>query len=454
MFEYPSPNFIMKESSNINKIYLMSDYDMIKGRCGQEVKYPKDYDIPKNSKGKYTPHQHGLYDPKIFGYPNQCKCPKKYRTVYEGTITKCKTCRCEVMSEDEYLERYTTYSLNSPYISLLKLPALCIEIKKIFGEFPNGLKPSLQSVWSLYLYTDSSPFTVQGLGKNGDKYEMDSRLFIDKNGNEVWVAIMDLPGLDPNDVPKKDNRGNDISVENMGLFGLKKLSQLYFPDGRQCNILGDLINYKLIVTSPGRQSRRGSLVPMKDGKVKLAIGSETLDYYAIMNYNLQIANYLKNDYLSITDKATYCWFMNVMVNAHFANNEILQSSKQSLARTNLDTRVKASLRALIVASLDLPMDTVGIPETFAYATLQKTIIDEIENRLKEEKPDIVLDAKELYLKKDPFAIKVFHEIVETHYDENGDEIVPAMCKLVRNPSLHKWNMTSFKIKLVNDTAIH
>lgn len=460
---------MVTKNSPINKVILYNDFDLISGKCGDNVKYARDYDIPKVKGGRYKPVFHGLYDPHIFGYKLECKCPRAYRQKYTGTKVKCKTCGCWVMSEDEYESEYTLYKLNAPYVNFLKVDALVKEVKKIFGQFPNGLdsrikgvKSGLQALWSLYLYTEDRPFELESLGKNGDKITTHSIKFFDGTGKEVHVILWDLPGIDASDIPKKDLRGHPIDVDNMGLFGLKKLSKLFFSGegnqraGDQCNILGDLTNYQLVVTSPGRASRRASIVQM-DGSEKLGIGPETENYYAIMNYNKCIANYLKNPYLSITDKATYCWYMNVMINAHFSDNELLQGSKQSLTRTIMDTRVEASLRALIVADLELPMDTVGLPETFVYATLRKHVINELQQRLTDESgmDTPIESAVEMYDNNDPIAHQVLKELVEVQYDDYGNELLPqTMCKLTRNPTLHKWNIQSLKIKLVNDTAIH
>lgn len=447
--------------------YDLSDY-MRQNRI-KEVRYHRDFKIPKNVTGRFRPYPFGLFDPHIFGYKNHCECPVRdgLRTYYPGTgpAIKCPSCDCMVMSEDDYLQRFSTYSLKAPYISFIKVRAAAKELRNIFGKLPYKFTGTLADLWSLYVYTGDTEFEIPEISSDGQITYSPTFKFFDGQ-KEVWVGLSDLPGKDANDLSNKDIFGKPVDINKAGLFGLKYLSSLYFGfDGEgfrigdKCNIIGDMINWKLIISSPGRHLRKASKVHMDSGTPKLVIGPETTNYYAIMTYNERLEYHLNSPYLSITDKATYCWFMNVMINSHIHDNELLQTSRESLTRQNLDTRVPRGGRALIVASIDLPMDTVGLPKTFVYKAMQTAVIERLSDVLREEAEEQGLeanieDAKELYKRSDPKAYEVLHELIEPQIDEDGNEYVPAMCKLVRNPSLHKYNMTSFKIKLIEGTAIH
>lgn len=433
------------------KIFILNDY-LLKKECKSKTFVTQAKDLNLSTKSS-RPWAGGLYDPYIFQVANNCFCRKDRRTYYKDRPVKCPYCGMTVVSEDEYIENYGLFESSVPFVGFLKVEALIAEVCRLFGRMPNGLPKNLTGLWSLYLLTNDTSFPI--LDENGMEIG-ESIAFYTKEGKEVFVALADLPGSGPNDIPKVDQLGHDISVENMGLFGLKKLSELYFPDGHQCNIVGDLINNYLVVTSPGRRPLHKFLDP--SGNSVITVPEETTNYYAIMTYSKELKKYMDMN-ISITDKATYCWFYNTMINAHFTSSELLQSSKQSLSRTIVDTRSTKSMRALITASIDLPMDTVGLPESLVYKTLQKEIINEIAERLavsRVETEDIE-NAKTLYMRKDPKALKVFREMVETNdsvKDSDGNPVIPAMAIIVRNPSLHKWNLCAYKIKLVNDITIH
>lgn len=469
-------NYIKLQSDQDHIEYLKKEYNVTNYRDIPKVKYAKDVMVPRDgltkSLGTFKPYPGGLYDPRIFGYAGKCNCRGMLqKTVYDGVKKTCPNCKCDVMSEDEWMERYSIYEMDVPYVNFLMVPALCKEVKNLFESF-NG--NNIRDLWSIYLYVESDYFEIPYIDKKGNKQVSKSLKFFDpKTQSDVWIALMDLPP-ETYEGGKlgKDLRNNPIDVNHMGLFGLLYLSKLFFtyndPDhnihvGDRCSKISFLVNKLLPISSPARKNRKKNVIQLAGDTPKVTIGKETISYMALMEYNNHVKKHLENKNLPIVDKATYCWYLNVMINAHFSSNELLQSSRDSLTRRNTDTRIPRGGRALIVAGTDLPMDTVGIPTNFAYDVMQKTIIDTLAQKLADDReaaeaeglelgpPEI---AEDLYKASDPRAIQILHEILEPQINEHGEEYIPAMCKIVRNPSLHKWNMTSFKIKLIGEgTAI-
>ena len=440
----------------IYNICIYNDKTLRANALPKKVKYPRLVEYQGGR--RYSPL--GLYDPAIFGYADHCDCPKVRQTTFTGTPVMCPSCHKMVYGVDIYAENYSVYELNAPYISFLKLDALATEYKKVFGSFPlEGMKGTLKDFWSLYVCMDTEKFSnIELENDDGTPNIVEPIEMVDKNGVLYYVAITDLPGKGETDVPKVDYRGKPIDVSNMGLFGLKKLSEFRFTDGMINNVMGDLINQLLMINSPATRELHtvpGSEKNNPKGFPQITVPQETCDYLAIMNYNREIAKYLEMKELSITDKATYCWFMNVLIDKHFQTSEFLAPSKYSTVRTSLDTRVMHSMRAIIVPSEGL-MDTIGVPDTFLYATFQKEIVDEIEKYLTNTKTygDEIIDAKEIYLKRTPLALEIYHKMFEPQIDDDGNEYTPAMAQLVRNPTLHKHNFLAFKIKIVQDTSVH
>jgi DNA-directed RNA polymerase beta' subunit len=95
-------------------------------------------------------------------------------------------------------------------------------------------------------------------------------------------------------------------------------------------------------------------------------------------------------------------------------------------------------RSTVVGDPQLPIDEIIIPHSLAYQMIDLQIIEGL------AKKGFLKDAKNKYRKCDEDAIAVMHEIIEH-----------SCATLVRNPSLHKFNMMSFKIRLTeDDVAIH
>lgn len=442
---------------HVHNILLTNDQYLRNHALPKRVLHPT---LVKYSSGLHESYG-GLYDPMIFGYSEHCRCPKSRQTIATTTNVRCPGCNKIVYTADNYAKNFALYDLSAPYVSFFKAPALYEQLNKIFGYSVKFKEKSsqLEQLWSLYFCIDTKPFEpIRYFGPRGEEQSSEPIVMVDSKGVKYWVAMVELPGENSDDIPKVDQIGQPIDINNMGLFGIKKISTYRFLDGTINNIMGDLVSQELIITSPA--TRMLGRVPKSENSMgfpQLSVPKETANYLGIMNYNKQVEKYLIMKQLSITDKATYCWFLNLMINAHFRSSEFLASSKQSTTRKALDTRIKASIRALIVPSLDLPMDTLGVPITYLYDMAQVEIVDAIENYLTEnsDNPNEILDATEIYKKKTPLAMEIFRNLFETRIDEEtGEEIVPAMCTLVRNPTLHVHNFLSFKIKLVDDTAFH
>lgn len=124
--------------------------------------------------------------------------------------------------------------------------------------------------------------------------------------------------------------------------------------------------------------------------------------------------------------------------------------KQGLIRNNLlGKRVDFSGRSVITTGPHLKLDEVGIPFEMAYNLFTPFIIAElIQNKVVENYTEAMyllgLKKKRKKRRKDlpEKVLKAFDTVVKRH-----------RILLNRQPTLHKFNMQSFKIKITNDRAI-
>ena len=358
----------------------------------------------------------GLYDPYIFNSPNKCVCGQTH------TIgASCPTCRVKVVDMDTYITSYALYRSPVPYVQFIKIAALANELKK-YISVPNKAQ-NIQDFWSMYLKESNEPF--EG-----------STTYFTVEGKPIHVQLLELPEIGGN-------------YKNAGLFGLLKLGSYYDINGNKLNKIADLINYNLVVTSPG--VRPLHKVPNGDGTFSISLPNATINYRAIISFSHYINQFNNKNKFSLVDFMTCCCELNAMINRHFADSELLQPSKQSLGRSIIDTRIGVSLRAGIVPCLDLPMNKVRLPWGLFYQACQNDIIKILTDKLTfeyqendSEKPEriIVQDAKKLFKRKDPRAIEVCTELANS-----------SMCTITRNPSLHKFSKYAFYIELWDEAFI-
>jgi len=365
---------------------------------------------------KYLPYPKGLYDAHIFHNVGRCGwwCGQNH-----VVGTTCPVCRVKVVDKDTYMTSYALFRSPVPYIQFIKIAALKNELAKYLKLPEKNKGKSIRDFWSLYLKVSNKEF--EG-----------STTYFDSNGKPVHVMLTELP----------ENGGN---YKYAGLFGLKYLGSLYDINGNKLNKVADLINYNLVVTSPG--VRPLHKVPNGNGTVSISLPTATINYRAIISFAHYINAFNDKNKFSLVDFMTCCCELNAMINRHFADSELLQPSKQSLGRSFIDTRVGKSLRAGIVPVLDLEMNKIRLPWGLFYEACQSDIIEILTNKLtieNKDKPEkiIVQDAKKLYKRRDPRAVEICEEVANS-----------SMCTLTRNPSLHKFSKHAFYITLWDEPFI-
>ena len=396
-----------------------------------ELKLMTDADIENGARGRVTNNRDvnlhyadddnnvsleyyrmgGLYDPRIFGMANRCACRK---TNIAGVV--CPVCGVRVLSEEDYMRSYGFYRMNYPYILDIKIPGLVNKIREYFtlkGQY-------LKDLWSI---------AVKMEPVDDFNTPMEGWTFIrDKNNRKFRCMLDELPDVeDPNET---------YALEYYGLMGLLTLSNYYTASNESLEFIRSYINYDLVVPSP--QMRPISKMRV-GGQDTLTFHKLTIDYRNIIAANEMLPDMIDVGYKRLVDKLTLCFFLNHIINTMTKDNELLMPSKKSFVRNIIDTRAKKSIRSTIVCAMDLKMNQVYIPQKFAYQALQ---MDIIQGLLRKYQYMNDYDCIMMYKQKTKEAMDMFYEIVNN-----------SMVTMVRNPSLHKFNLQAFYPLIWDEIAI-
>lgn len=402
----------------MNRIQLLTDADIenlanhgrVLNNKNLNLRYIKDVDGTEFSPAVFV--SGGLYDPRIFGSVDRCSCGK---TKIPGII--CPMCGVRVLTQTDYQKSIGYYRMYYPYILDIKVPAF---IERLQAHFSVKAK-FYKDLWSLAIH-------IIKLESN-EAMQKDKTYVKDSFGTIYEIFFTELPDT-------QDDPNIDYSMEYYGLMGILQLANFYTLAGESFEWIKAYINYNLVISSPAERMY-SSMV--RDGQLSFDFPQLNDDYTAIIEFNEMLPELIEYDYTQLVDKMTLCWFMNVMIVESTKHNQMLMPSKQSFIRNVIDTRVKKSLRANLVSSMELKINEMYVPSTLAYKALELDVIMGLVDKIKYANE---ADCVKMYKEKSPEAMQVFNEVVSR-----------SMITLCRNPTLHKFGLQAFYPKIWDEIAI-
>ena len=358
----------------------------------------------------------GLFDKTIFGSEKYCNCGNSFP---KGGY--CPTCNTHIMDESELMLRFGHIEFEYPYLNPFNAEEFISLISSVGFRLPYNGKMSInaKSFPKLLAYIYSCMFRIK------EANEYDDTTFT-SNGRKVVVDIQFAEEVD----------NIDFDSNYYGLIGLKSvLNNIESEDSEINNKLVELnsmLHYVLMV--PPAITRMYSIM-MINGKLRIQV-PEINNYYRSMIFINNNIHNLINAQSNLTDKLALLIGLNMIICGAFNNNPILQTSKQSFVRTNVKSFALRSGRATITGRADIDIDHVVLPRALVYHSIQDVVIQELSKYADVENP-----LRE-YTNCTNIANSVFMKIVEQ-----------SCALLVRNPTLHKYNLTAFKIIISDDLTI-
>ena len=315
----------------------------------------------------FTPVRGGVYDVEVFGSPyrDRCICGK-VRTV---SNEPCPECEAIVYSKIEALRRFARIELPFYYLNPMRFD--------VFQEFIDRIFPDKE-----FEFSDST----------GEFYKTGSRY-------KLTQKVYDSCQFEYDDRLKKLIVSDIITdMEKSSYEGLLKLIQEFRP--------GDVKEYKsyinrLYLVLP--TIMRPPSYTVKNGKPELGIPKLTTWYQIIMrfmcsaNKDAKSFNYdtVLSQFKTPGEKVKYTALLRAMLeNGLRQATDLLNSSKENLARDLYSIRTSNSGRCPIVPAVDLPIDEVEIPIHLAYEICRSGFIKYLMEELNFSEDQAILSTKE------------------------------------------------------------
>jgi len=238
------------------------------------------------------------------------------------------------------------------------------------------------------------------------------------------------------------------SINNGTCVGLLKVLKEFKPDEKTpekklylLNKIDDFFVNKILVSPPNFRPIlhiNGTNISDAKNELYLSLLRRKIRLDNIKKYNPHQL-ILMNEIIQI-QRAVNSLFIDGISKNGIKYKSILDNlkGKKGLFRNNLlGKRVNFSGRSIITPGPDLKIDEIGIPIKMAYELLHPFLI----NKLKHKVGNLKLAIK-LCKNKDDLAIETLYEISKNY-----------VMMANRQPSLHKFNIRSFKIKIHTDSTI-
>lgn len=329
----------------------------------------------------------GVYDVDIFGSPieDRCICGK----IRQASSEPCPNCGARVFTRSEGLRRFARIELPFYYLNDLRFDIFKELFEDIFKESTKKLD-----------------FFGDDLRRNG---------YSARGAKKLGIKVFDTCQFDYNPTKKELTISEFITDETKCSYeGLIKIIEEHFPD-RLVEFKKLINRYYLVLPA----MMRPFTLAIKDGKK--VMGSHKLSiWYSIiiklccvednrdndLNYNEVISKFSTPG-----EKVRYTALLRALLNTGKKEaTELLNTSKENLARDLYSVRTKNSARCPIVPSTELAIDELSVPTHIAYEMCREGFINHLMKELNFTKTEALKVTKDEY--NNPETLKLFKEYAE------------------------------------------
>ena len=384
------------------KLVNLTDENILKYTHGREVITIKDFNLKYGKRGtdEVRPVHGGIYDPEYFGslYNDRCNC---------GSIKLigkyCHKCNSEILPIDEKLSRFAYIKSPVLYISKYKIKSVTSLLQNVLYDSDSNKDINKE----IKLYNTSTSLYYDSLFNH---FELDAENnIIGRNtfdGSEKYVSI----------------EGLLLLMEEIEHHDYEELSS-YFN--------------KLVIVIPS-ELRKVSFFIM-DNRKTLSIPKSSSIYRAIKFYIDFVNEAIKKE----EDIKINLYHKNILrsfISIGMENiSEINNTSKDNFTRKMISQIIPNSGRAPIVPDIDIPIDTIKLPIGLAYELYKKEFI----THLMDDLLIPINEARYIYVHHEKSTLNKFKKFVT-------DKVVI----IIRNPTIHKYNILGVKVDISNDYTIH
>lgn len=375
------------------KADLLTDEDIIDYSGSNVLTEYKDVNLKYTN--WITPYKGGVYDPQIFGslFKDQCLCGR-----VKTPNKKCVRCSTEFYEGEELFNKYARVELPYYYLNFLR--------HKEFKKFLLGAFTTIEYDCGETFFSGNQKMTMKLLDTVQFEFDIDSDKLIATD--------------------KIDN------AEKCSYEGLYKI----FNEQKK-SFLSDflkLVNKTVLVTPIVLRPLTLSKI---NGETKLSIHPTSAGYQSLIYVGIH-AEKLKGTWNNQEEEAYSRAVVRKYINNVIYNlSSLLKTSKQNIARTMFSKRLNNSGRAAIVADPKLDIDEITLPTFMAFEIFK----DEFKKHLVE------------YEGRDPLLVDLQLKEVDPVLDLFKEWVVDRVAILNRAPTLHEYNLQSFKVRLNDNYTI-
>ena len=367
-----------------------------------------------------SPVPGGIFDVDCFGSPlvDRCICGK----LRQPSTEPCPNCGARVFTKEEALRRFARIELPFYYLNDLRFDIF----KNLFDEIFEDCTIKVDVV-------DNDLKRGGYSSKNSSK--------------KLGIKIFDTCQFTYNPNKKELKISEFITDESKCSYeGLMAIIEKYFPE--HLTEYRKLINHYYLVMPA---IMRPFTVAYKNGKKvsgnhKLSIwysniirlccvqdspgGSDGLNYLDVMSR-----------FKTPGERVRYTALLRAFLNTGKKTmTDLLNTSKENLARELYKVRTKNSARCPIVPSTTLAIDEIGVPRSIMYEMAREGFMKYLQDELNFTYKEALKATR--YEAENPETQKLFKEYAEQQ-----------MVIVNRQPTLHEYSMFCMKVRLVDTYSI-
>lgn len=368
--------------------------------------------------GYINPYIGGVYDASIFGSPLADRCVCGY--IRGVSMEPCPRCGARVYPVEEGLRRFARIELPFYYLNELRFDIFKDLFDDIFKDTTITLK-----------------FTSGNLKAGGYGYKNTSK--------KLGIKVFDSCQFEYHPKQKELIISEMITDEDKCSYeGLLKILEKHFPD--RLSDMKRLIN-RLYLIQPAMM--RPFVFTVQNGKKKLVPHRISMWYSVVISLMVPEAtdanpvNYddVMEQLTEPGERVRYRALLKAFLNAgRKETTELLNASKENLAREIYSARINNSARCAITPDVNLAIDEVSVPRHIAYEMCRSAFCKYLQKELNFTNEQAIRSTREEY--NNPKIQELFKEFAE-------DQVV----LINRQPTLHEYGFLAMKLRL-NDEEVY